>query len=205
MDPVWKPFCCGECGKKFTAIEMLKKHLKEEHPIDEKQKLINELMKMNENLENQNIGLEMEVKASQKIIARVKGETEHFKKGKNVADKVIKNLQEKLNDQSREISDAEQENEKLREEIKVLETKLSKFKQKKVKEKNLQTDDIKVEEKNLQTDALMVEEKNLQTDALMVDEKSLQTECFNRLECRVLSNILRNDLDGSLPFAHSFY
>ena len=103
MDPVWKPFCCGECGKKFTAIEILKRHLKEEHPIDEKKKIIDELMKMNQHLENQNIAFEMEVKASNKIIARLKGENEKFQKGKNVADMVIKNLQDKLNLQSKNI------------------------------------------------------------------------------------------------------
>ena len=92
MDPVWKPFCCGECGKKFTAMEILKKHLREEHPIDEKQKLIDELMKMNKKLENENIALEMEVKASHKMIARMKSENEHFKKGKNVSDKVIRDF-----------------------------------------------------------------------------------------------------------------
>ena len=91
MDLVWKPFCCGECGKKFTAMEILKRHLKEEHSdksVDERKKLVDELMKTNENLENQNIALEMEVRASHKIIARMK-ENEKFKKGKNVAEMVI--------------------------------------------------------------------------------------------------------------------
>ena len=83
---------CGEFGKKFTAMGILKKHLREEHPIDEKQKLIDELMKMNKNLENENIALEMEVKASHKMIARMKSESEDFKKGKNVSDKVIRDF-----------------------------------------------------------------------------------------------------------------
>ena len=97
MDSVWKPFVCGECGKKYEIVETLKKHLKEEHSnetINDKRKLIDELMKMNQNLENQNIALEMEVKASHKIIARMKGENDTLKKGKNVADKVITNLQQ---------------------------------------------------------------------------------------------------------------
>ena len=91
MDPVWKPFVCGECGMKFESMHILKKHLKEEHSnphIDDKQKLIDELMKCNQNLENQNIALEMEVKASQKIIVRMKGENENFKKGKDVQTKL---------------------------------------------------------------------------------------------------------------------
>ena len=62
-------------------------------------------MKMNTNLENQNITFEMEVKASHTIIARIKDENEKFKKGKNVAEKVIKNLQDKLNLQSKDIID----------------------------------------------------------------------------------------------------
>ena len=44
----------------------------------------------NEKLENQNIALEMEVKTSRKIIARMKEENEKFKKGMNVAEMVIK-------------------------------------------------------------------------------------------------------------------
>ena len=38
----------------------------------------------------------MKAKASSKIIARMKEENEYFKKGKNVADKVIQNLKEEL-------------------------------------------------------------------------------------------------------------
>jgi hypothetical protein len=49
-------------------------------------------MKSNQNLENQNKALEMEVKVSQQIIVRMKGENETLKKGKNVAHKDISNL-----------------------------------------------------------------------------------------------------------------
>ena len=62
MDPLWKQFVCGECGKKFESMQILKKHLKEEHSdetIDDKRKLIDELMKSNPNLENRNIAFEM--------------------------------------------------------------------------------------------------------------------------------------------------
>ena len=47
MDPVWKPFVCGECGMKFESMQILKKHIKEVHsdanrPTDERQKIIDE-------------------------------------------------------------------------------------------------------------------------------------------------------------------
>ena len=43
MDPVWKPFLCGECVKKFVTMQILKKHLKEEHSdesVDERKNLV---------------------------------------------------------------------------------------------------------------------------------------------------------------------
>ena len=55
MDPVWKPFVCGECGKKFESMQNLKKHIKEEQSDEStnvKQKLVDELMERNKNLEN---------------------------------------------------------------------------------------------------------------------------------------------------------
>ena len=80
--------------------------------LKDSKRLIEELMKMNHNLENQNIALEMEVKASQKIIQKLKGynallkefkeaikdqndKIKKFEKGKAIADNVIKNLKEK--------------------------------------------------------------------------------------------------------------
>ena len=52
MDPVWKHFQCGECGKKFDSMQILKKHLKEEYCdecVDERKKRIDELMKKTKN------------------------------------------------------------------------------------------------------------------------------------------------------------
>ena len=202
MDPVWKPFVCGECETKFESMQNLKKHLKEEHSdahrlTDDRKKLIDELMKMNKNLETEKIALEMEVKASHKIIGRIKDENEKFKKGKNVADKVIQNLQDKLNLQKKDISDVKKfldEKEKLILEKEALEKEVVEIQKENVlKEENLKTIMIemktledkllmykqkKVEEKNLQTDVLKVEEKNLQTDALMVEENNLQTDAL---------------------------
>ena len=143
---------CIQCGNLFVVgnvernIHPWKKHLKEEHshsPIDEKQKLIDELMKMNENLENQNIAFEMEVKASHTIIARMKGENEHFKKGKTVADKVIQNLKEKLNLQSKDIFDAKkisEENKQLILDKETLEREVVEIQEENIlKEENLKT------------------------------------------------------------------
>ena len=176
MDPVWKPFCCGECGKKFTAMEILKRHLKEEHSdksVDERKKLVDELMKTNENLENQNIALEMEVKASHTIIARMKEENDKLKKGKNVAEKVIKNLQEKLNLQSKDISGVKkisEENEQLILDKETLEREVVEIQKENIlKEENLKTimNEMKfLEEKHSKNKEKKVEEKNSQTDAL---------------------------------------
>ena len=233
MDPVWKPFCCGECGKKFTSMEILKKHLKQEHPIDEKQKLIDELMKMNNNLETQNIAFEMEVKASHKIIERMREENEKLQKGKNVAEKVIKNLQDTLNLQSKEIVQFKKitkEKEKLtleketleqevveikkeniskeenlnilKMEIKSLEGELSKYKEKKVDDKNVQTDAAKVGVKNVQTDAMYSEEfksaKTFECDVChhklnsMSDLKMHKREVHGLAEKRFLESQLQN-------------
>ena len=82
--------------------------------LKESKILIEELMKMKKNLENQNISLEMEVKASQKIIKNLKRETtlldeyeeaaidrddsiRKFERGKTIPDDVIKNLKKELN------------------------------------------------------------------------------------------------------------
>lgn len=223
MDSVWKPYVCGECGKKYEFVEILKKHLKEEHSnetIDDKRKLIDELMKMNQNLENQNIGLEMEVKASHKIIERMKAEHENFKKGKNVADKVIKNLQEKLTLQSKDIFDAKkisEENEKLNFEKETLEKEVMEIqKQNNSKEDNLKEmmtemkiledklsslKEKKTEDKNFQTDTFEHKEVNLQTDALMVDEKNLQTDEKDEMQLFVETNTVGIQCD---PCGDSF-
>ena len=58
-------------------MQVLKMHIQEENsdePINERYKQIGDLMKTNRNLGNQNIALETEVMASQKINARMKGE-----------------------------------------------------------------------------------------------------------------------------------
>ena len=76
--------------------------------LEESKQLIEVLMKTNEDLEKENIALEMEVKASQKIIQKYKRDTKlleeyeeaiidkddvirKFEKGKTIADKVIQN------------------------------------------------------------------------------------------------------------------
>ena len=82
--------------------------------LEESKRLIEELMKTIGNLEKQNIALEMEVKGRRKIIQKQKKDTNllneyeeaiidkddsirMFEKGKNIAKKVIQNLQKKLN------------------------------------------------------------------------------------------------------------
>ena len=86
--------------------------------LKESKRLIEELIKRN--LEEENIALEMEVKASKRIIHNLKSDTEllleyeeavidkddlirKFEKGKTIADNVKKNLKEEINVQGNEM------------------------------------------------------------------------------------------------------
>ena len=158
--------------------------------LKESKKLIEELMKMNQNLENQNIALEMETKASQKIINKLKRENKlmleyeeaiiekddqirKFEKGKFIADNVIKNLQGELNLKVQALSNAEknlEEMDHLTSQKKSLEKDMLELRnENSVKEEMLKT--IKIEVDTLENELLEI--KHNQAD---VDEKNIQTD-----------------------------
>ena len=78
--------------------------------LEDSKRLIDELMKTNEECEKQNIALEMEIKASYKIIQKLKKDNgdkddliRKFEIGRTVAEKVIQTLKEELNVKEKEI------------------------------------------------------------------------------------------------------
>ena len=126
----------------------------------------------------------------------MKGENDTLKKGKNVADKVIKNLQQNLSIQTEELNDVKkisEEKEKLnfekesleKEVIEIQKQNISKeealksimIEMKVLKEKLNKFEEKDTDEKNWQTDVLKHEEKNLQTDDIMVEKISVSSEC----------------------------
>ena len=112
--------------------------------LNESKMLIEELMKTNENLEKNNIALEMEVKASKRIIHKLKMENKllaeyeeaiidkddlitRFEKVKVVAVQVIQNLKEEINLHGKELDDVKKikdENDKLNSEKETLEKQI---------------------------------------------------------------------------------
>ena len=160
--------------------------------LKESKILVEELMKMNKNLENQNIALEMEVKASKKIIKNLKRKTElldeyeeavidrddsikKFEKGKSIADNVIKNLKKELNLKEKEIftlQNIAKEKESLDSENQNLERDILDLQRvDKKKEEDLEAMNI---EKNVLEDRLI----KLKEYKVIVDEKSIQTDFF---------------------------
>ena len=148
--------------------------------LKESKKLIKELTKRNQSLENENVALEMEVKASRKIIHQLKRDTEllaeyeeaiidkddliqKFEKGKTVADKIIHNLKEEINVQGKEMSvkkttDTE-EKEKLENEISSLVEEIEKIQVENGK-KEILVKDISEENKMLIEKMNFLEESN---------------------------------------------
>ena len=108
--------------------------------LNESKMLIEELMKTNENLEKNNIALEMEVRASKRIIHKLKIENKllaeyedkddlimRFEKVKVVAVQVIQNLKEEINLHGKELDDVKKikdENDKLNSEKETLEKEI---------------------------------------------------------------------------------
>ena len=151
---------------------------------EESNKLIEELMTMNKKAEEQNIALEMEVKASKQIIKKLKKDnvllTEYeeaiidkddlirkFEKGKMISDNVIRNLQQEL--QCRTQVNL-QEREELLNEKDTLEKDISELqKENKFKEEMIKT--INIEKEMLENKILKLKEEkaevvstNVQTD-----------------------------------------
>ena len=172
--------------------------------LEESKQLIEVLMKTNEDLEKENIGLEMEVKASHKIIQKLKRDTKlldeyeeaiidkddiirKFEKGKTIADKVIQNFKEKLDLQEKDKCDIEKilkEKDELNSEKETLEKEIIEIQKENVlKEENLEA--IKLEmntckDKLLKLEEKEVEEKNVQTDVFQVNPQEseiLATDC----------------------------
>ena len=175
---------------KDIRIHAKKKHLKEDESTNETQKLVDELMERNENLENKNVALEMEVKASQTIIVRMKGENEKFKKGKIVADKVIKDLQEKLSLQTKDLCDVKkitEETERL-----TLEKEVLKFQKENIsKEEHLES--INIEVKFLEDKLSSLEEKNLEENMFRHMHHSKESEKSEDSECDLCDQCLHCD------------
>ena len=169
-------------------------------------RLVEELMTMNNNLEEQNIALEMEVKASQKIIQKLKKDNklleqyeeaiidrddkiQKLKKCKGIADDVIKNLQE---DRHLKVQEVLKEKEKLTTEKDFLEKEIDEIRiENCLKEKMLKT--IEIEMTNLENKMIEFNEREVKTE-----EKYVQTDTFDTdtdtgmenedlLECEICS------------------
>ena len=122
---------CESCEKNFSKKTQLSYHKFSTHNIfmnimdlEESKMLIEELMKMNNNLEENNIALEMEVKASHKIIQKLKRDKSllkeyeeaiidkddlirKFEKGRVIMDNVIISLKDSLKLKEKEICNVE--------------------------------------------------------------------------------------------------
>ena len=171
--------------------------------LEESKQLIEVLMKTNEDLEKENIALEMEVKASQKIIQKYKRDTKlleeyeeaiidkddairKFEKGKTIAERVIKSLKEKLDLQGKDKCDIDKilkEKDELNLENKTLEKEIIEIQKENVsKEENLEAIKLEMkvyEEKLLKLEEKKAEEKNVQTDVFQNHHESeiLAIEC----------------------------
>ena len=177
-------------------------------------RLIEELMKMNKNVEEQNIALEMEVKASQKIIRKLKLDNDllkeyeeaikekdeqirTFQKGKVIAENAIKNLQHERNLQGNVLDNAQKilkEKEQLIVEKDSLEQEIIEIqKENQLKEEKLES--IKVEMGLLENKMLECKESKIEVKEKNVQKETNEMEKVSFVGCKFCRKSFQTNTD----------
>ena len=197
--------------------------------LKESKRLIEEVMKANQNLENENIALEMEVKASQKIIHKLKRDNQlleeyeeaiidkddlirKFEKGKIVASNVIRNLKEELNLKEIELAGVKkmlEEKDKLNSDNECLEKEILEIqKDNNLKEENLKA--IETELICLKDKLAKVKEKNISVNEIFTQTDDLkccsqEVPYLGGLDCKICNLNFQNisELEKHMKLDHS--